>query len=135
MRVKSQAWGRDMATRIKQQDREEILEFYKMVANNHPQTFSGPAVPVTRVAVLKVGIHKDLAEKYPDVPKKTIRHFVNGYVYHPAYLRLSAVAQTSRIDLDGRISGVVTEDQAQHSLALMEKHAAERKARQQSKKA
>lgn len=124
-----------MAKRMGQQDREAILAFHTLLAKNHPQTFSDPAVPVARLAPLKVGIHKDLVEKYPEVPKKTIRNFVNGYVYHPAYLRLTAVAQTSRIDLDGQISGVVTEEQAQHSLELMEKHAAERKARQKLKKA
>ncbi|WP_171049014.1 ProQ/FINO family protein [Rhizobium sp. MHM7A] len=124
-----------MAKRLGQQDREAVLDFHKLLAKNHPQTFSDPASPVARLAPLKVGIHRDLCEKYPDVSKKTIRNFVNGYVYHPAYLRLTAVAQTNRIDLEGQVSGVVTEEQAQHSLALMEKHAAERKARQQSKSA
>jgi sRNA-binding protein len=117
-----------------QQDREAVLEFHRLMAQNHPKTFSDPASPAARLAPLKVGIHRDIAQRYPDVPRKTIRNFINGYVYHPAYLRLSSVAQSSRIDLDGEVSGVVTEQQAQHSLALMERHAAEQKARPKPEK-
>lgn len=124
-----------MAKRMRQQDRAAVVEFHRLMAKNHPKTFSDPASPVARLSPLKVGIHRDLFEKYPDVPRKTIRNFVNGYVYHPAYLRLSAVAQANRIDLEGKVSGVVTEEQARHSLELMERHANERKARQQAKNA
>lgn len=120
-----------MARRMGQQDREAALEFHRLMAKNHPKTFSDPASPAVRFGPLKVGIHRDICQRYPDVPRKTIRNFVNGYVYHPAYLRLSAVAQVNRIDLDGEASGVVTEEHAQHALALMEKHAAERKSRVQ----
>jgi ProP effector len=119
-----------MGKLLGQQDREAVVVFHKLMAKNHPKTFSPPVAPATRLAPLKVGIHKDLVERYPEVPRKTIRSFVNGYVYHPAYLRLCGVARSARIDLDGQAAGVVTDEEAQHALALMEKHSAERTARQ-----
>lgn len=114
-----------------QQDREAVVVFHKLMAKNHPETFSPPVAPATRLGPLKVGIHKDLIERYPEVPRKTIRNFVNGYVYHPAYLRLCSKENAARIDLDGRSAGLVTSAEAQHAMAMMEKHAADRAARQQ----
>ena len=120
-----------MGKLLKQQDREAVVVFNKLMAKNHPNTFSAPVAPATRLAPLKVGIHKDLIERYPEVPRKTIRNFVNGYVYHPAYLRLCSKENVARVDLDGRPVGLVTSAEAQHSIAMMEKHVADRAARQQ----
>lgn len=69
-------------------------------------------------------------ERYPEVPRKTIRNFINGYVYHPAYLRLCSKENTGRIDLDGRVVSLVTLAEAKHAIAMVEKHAADRATRQ-----
>jgi ProQ/FINO family len=66
--------------------------------------------------------HRQLAERYGDVPVKTRHAFLRGYTNAPAYRRL-LITGAPRIDLGGLVVGRVTEaesPQARERLLLKE---------------
>src|SRR4051812_37283735 len=64
---------------------------------------------------LKVGIDRDIRERYPDVSLRTRHEFLRRYVGQPGYLYLLTKPGAVRLDLDGNPAGVVTEDQAKNA--------------------
>lgn len=111
-----------MGTRSTPESRRARDEFHKMLVQNHPKTFGGIDKWHHRLVPLKVGIHKDLIAAYPDIPWKTIRHFLNWYMWTPQYLKLTKIEGAPRIDLDGNTAGVVTPEQAKWSEQMLERY-------------
>lgn len=67
---------------------------------------------------LKLGIHKDIAGRFPDVPLAVLRSFLARYCRQQLYLARST-AGAIRVDLDGQAAGVVTEAEAQNAAASL----------------
>jgi ProP effector len=62
---------------------------------------------------LKVGIRDDIVSAAPDLEAKNIGRALRYYVSHPAYQKMMVAGKT-RIDLDGKPVGVVTEAEVAH---------------------
>jgi ProP effector len=60
---------------------------------------------------LKIGIHRDLAERAPDLVKSILRVALARYVGNQAYL-FGLSEGGPRIDLDSNEAGIVTAEQA-----------------------
>lgn len=82
-----------------------IMAFLK---ETYPKCFTYPPVP------LKLYIHKELLELHPEKFSKTdIRKFLIAYCNSKAYRQVHT-AGASRIDLQGNVSSIITEEQVQN---------------------
>jgi ProP effector len=92
--------------------RAAINELWSRLAEEYPAAIAprnhAPLHP------LKIGIDRDIRERYPDVSLRTREGFLRGYVGHPGYLRLLK-PDAVRVDLDGNPAGIISEDQAQNA--------------------
>nr|WP_286009791.1 ProQ/FINO family protein [Salinicola sp. S1-1-2] len=96
-----------------------LAQWYK----RYPQTFfKGHTRP------LKTGIHLDLCEREP-WPEKLVRRALACYVHLPRYLKSVREAST-RVDLDGGDSDVVTAEEAKHAKRQLEALQKKQKARE-----
>ena len=101
--------SREQAVRAR---RAAVKEFRARLAAECPETFSSfDRAP--RVA-LAIGIHRQLADRYADVPTKTRRLALKEYTTGAAYLRL-LIAGAPRVDIDGALAGTVTQAEAEHA--------------------
>lgn len=60
---------------------------------------------------LKIGIHRDIRERQPELPMRRLRRALADYTSGPTYLA-ALVEGAPRIDLDGNAVGVVTAAEA-----------------------
>jgi ProQ/FINO family len=86
--------------------RAAVVAFHRQLAIDCRSTFAppdhGPHV------ALAFGVHRQLGERYGDVPVKTRHAFLRRYTNAPAYRRL-LITSAPRIDLGGLVVGRVTE--------------------------
>ena len=68
---------------------------------------------------LAIGVDREIAERYRDVPTRTRRTF-REYTRNPAYRRLR-VADAPRMAVGGSVVGHVTEKEAQHVAKRLQK--------------
>jgi hypothetical protein len=94
--------------------RAAVVAFHERLAAECPATFARPCHGPH--AVLMVGIHRQLADRYRDVPIRTREGFLSAYTRHPGYLWLLTNAGADRLDIDGNLAGAVTESEAQHAI-------------------
>jgi sRNA-binding protein len=107
--ARSDAPSREQAIRER---RAAVKNFRARLAIECPDTFS-PFDHGLRVA-LAIGIHRQLAERYADVPTKTRRLALKEYTGSAAYLLL-LIAGAPRVDITGAVSGAVTQAEAEHA--------------------
>ncbi|GAA5217822.1 RNA chaperone ProQ [Corallincola platygyrae] len=114
---------------------QAIENTLKLLTETFPACFSasGEAKP------LKIGIFKDLAERFAeneDVSKTQLRVALRRYTSGWRYLE-SVKAGVERVDLDGAPAGTVSEEHADHAaqqVAESKQRAAERKKQRMAKK-
>ncbi len=103
----------------------KYLELIARARRDFPGAF--PAAGSTRP--LGVGTFEALVAAWPDLSKKSLRRFLNGYASNCLY-RQALAASGPRYRLDGETDGEVTEDQRVHAVealaARAEKEAAAR---------
>lgn len=81
---------------------------------------------------LKVGIDKDLRERFPKAPESALSLWMAKWTGSTSYLeRLST--GTNRHDLDGKECGVIEDSQRSHAIGWLRKRA-ERKAKEGKQK-
>ena len=85
---------------------ERYLELLARARREFPGAF--PAARSRRP--LAIGSFEALVAAWPDLTKKSVRHFLDRYCAHPYYLQALA-AGGPRHRLDGGVSGEVTEEQ------------------------
>ncbi len=74
---------------------------------------------------IKIGIHRDIFARAPDIPQSwvrwTMRHYVGNWLYH-----LATVIGVQRVDLDGADAGPVTLENSTHAEAQLLKYHTQR---------
>ncbi|WP_207063901.1 ProQ/FINO family protein [Motiliproteus sp. SC1-56] len=95
------------------------------ISELYPRTFDREAVKP-----LKIGIQDDLVAD-GKLPQGKIKRALASYVRSPLYYK-ALQAGAVRIDLNGEAAGEVTEEQAEHARAMLEKIREEKKARAQA---
>ncbi len=68
---------------------------------------------------LKVGIHRDLLERHPELDVPGLKRALTLHCRSPRYQR-KLVAGAARVDLDGNPDGSVTAEQAARALEMLE---------------
>ncbi len=68
---------------------------------------------------LKVGIHRDLLERHPELDVPGLKRALTLHCRSPRYQR-KLVAGAVRVDLDGKPDGSVTAEQAARALEMLE---------------
>ena len=99
-------------SRIKQRERREVIA---LLATRFPQCFSihAPRAP------LKIGIHAEVLDALNGAVKPDqLQRALANYTSVPGYLR-SIVPGTSRWDINGSSTGVVTHEEAAYAKAKM----------------
>jgi ProP effector len=93
------------------------------------ETYPAAIAPHNRASQhpLKIGIDRDIRERFPDVSLRTRNEFLRRYVGQPSYLRLLTKPGAGRVDLDGNPAGTVTEDQAKNATERLAQLAARNK--------
>lgn len=76
-----------------------------------PNAIKGKGMPKLP---LKIGIHRDIRLISPDLSMKEIRSALHDYTSGPTYLR-ALTMHIKRYDLDGKVSGLVSEDEERHA--------------------
>jgi ProP effector len=93
--------------------RAAINELWSRLAKEYPAAIAprnhAPLHP------LKIGIYRDIRERYPDVSLRTRNEFLRRYVGQPSYLHLLTKPGAVRLDLDGNQAGIVTDEQARNA--------------------
>ena len=74
-----------------------------------PGCFTRPGYAPERV--LKIGIHRDIVDRLPDVKPRVIASALHRYYRNPGYRLRLLVPGATRFDLDGLPAGVVAESE------------------------
>ncbi|MCS4089088.1 ProQ/FinO family protein [Rhizobium sp. BK176] len=99
-----------MGRNVSEEQREKVRVLSVLLSEQYPGAF-----PPGRVALvpLKIGIHRDVMVRHPEIDRLTVKNFFVFHAYSKPYLQASSVAGSARRDLDGNEAGIVTEEQAQ----------------------
>lgn len=91
-----------------------------------------------RPKALKIGIHQDLIDRYPDANRKQIRAWLGRWT-HPIQYQTRLVHGTNRHDLDGNDVDLITDEQRTAAEAqikiIQQKMQARRRVRRSGKEA
>ena len=101
-------------------ERKNNLKILKYLRKKYPKTFFHWG---RSCQPLKIGIFNEVLEQSPEIPKRELHQFFRAYCHRSSY-RSALATKKYRIDLSGRKSGLITDDERQHvAPALMEKAA------------
>jgi len=98
--------------------RAAVNQFHARLAAECPRTFCA-FDHAPRVA-LAIGMRHQLAERYPDTASKTRILFLKEYTSSAVYLRLLK-PDAPRVDIDGSVTGTVTEAESEHAAEKLKK--------------
>jgi sRNA-binding protein len=90
-----------------EEQKAEANAFHLLLAERFPKAIVHPSMRFKGVRPLKVGIDKDIAAAFPDVPRAIQRVFLSFYVGNPLYTRACTMEGNARVDLDGEAVGRV----------------------------
>lgn len=113
-----------MVQQVSDEKRVKVQALWALLSERHPRAFPpgrSPLVP------LKIGIHRDIMDRYPDVDRATVKSFFAFHAYSKPYLEASSIGGSVRLDLDGNEAGVVTEEHAQAARETLAKFAKRKK--------
>lgn len=107
-----------MAKKLTEEQKLKIRQLKAILMQMHPGAF--PPRDSGNIFPLKVGIHLDIFERYPEISHRIVRSFLTNYAYSKRYLEALSV-RTPRVDLDGNEAGEVTEEQAISAQEVLER--------------
>jgi ProP effector len=109
---------------VNEEQRAKVRALATLLSKKHPAVF-----PPGRTASipLKIGIHRDVMARHPDVESQTVKNFFVFHAYSQPYLQATSVAGAARLDLDGNEAGIVTEEHAQAAREALAKIAERKK--------
>ena len=84
-----------------------VQQAHAMLRETYPALFAAEQPPP-----LKIGIHKDLLARHPDLNARVLRHALAWLCERPRYQYAVRKEGAVRIDLDGQPAGEVTAEQA-----------------------
>lgn len=94
---------------------DQIQETREALASAFPLTFARKG---EKKRPLKVGIFHEVAIRLPELPRNRLRAALRDYTGGPLYLKAITVG-AARLDLDGKPSGSVSESEAAHAAARL----------------
>lgn len=113
-----------MGRKVSEDQRKKVRALSALLSKQYPAAF-----PPGRTASipLKIGIHRDVMARHPDLEPTTVKNFFAFHAYSQPYLQATGVAGAARLDLDGNEKGIVTEEHAQAAREALVKIAGRKK--------
>lgn len=99
---------------------EKIVAVESVLCAAHPKTFVPFGGSADKVYPLKIGIDKDIVELHPNIDVGVLTSFLKQYVNMPRYLKITGRAGMPRVDLNGDVSGVISELEAKGAQRFLE---------------
>lgn len=84
-----------------------VQQAHALLRETYPALFAAEQPPP-----LKIGIHKDLLARHPDLNARVLRHALSWLCERPRYQYAVRKEGAVRLDLDGQPTGEVTAEQA-----------------------
>lgn len=94
---------------------EENMRIRAILASRWPQVFSPKGA---EKRPLKVGILKDICVELPELSFQQVRNAITDYCFGPTYNR-NVVEGAPRLDLQGKVAGHVTAEEAEYAAYRM----------------